>query len=93
MLDNEFLRFCIVIIQFFKKNDTLDYCANHLLKCLNGEILLRGQYEKMLRVIILEGKNRDENIINYLEYIREIQVPNIEYKEIIFDANQLPEDN
>lgn len=65
-----FVLFCIHIISFFKKEEDLVSVANHLLNCLDGNILLRDHYEIIMRIIIFEAQNRNLNLYECLSIIK-----------------------
>lgn len=92
-MDFEFFTFCINIITFFKKEGLNSEVADHLIKCLDAEVLLRNEYEVILRILINESNCRDLNLKDYLLVIKENVALRPEIINVSVDCNDITEDS
>lgn len=92
-MDFEFFTFCINIITFFKKEGLNSEVAKHLIRCLDAEVLLRDEYEIILRILINESNCRDLNLRDYLLFVRDNVALRPELININIDCNDITEDS
>ena len=73
-MDQEFLRFCYLIIGFLvQSKKTFVEIATELQSCLDCTMLLRGENEIIYRILLREAEARRLNLYDYLSIIKEDQ--------------------
>lgn len=73
-MDQEFLRFCYLIIGFFSQSETpFVEIATELQSCMDCTMLLRGENEIIYRILLREAEARRLNLYDYLSIIRKDQ--------------------
>lgn len=73
-MDQEFLRFCYLIIGFFSQSKkTFVEIAAELQSCMDCTMLLRDENEIIYRILLREAEARNLKLYDYLSIIKDDQ--------------------
>jgi hypothetical protein len=90
---SDFVLFVIYLISYYKKNQSISEVARHLLRCLDGEVLLRDNYEIIMRIIISESKIRNLNLYDCLTSITNDEYLQPDLFNVEYEYDKLSEYN